>query len=79
MNLSLAEYAANFKNLLYWSKREAVTMEKLTHEQFFTRAIKNCRRDGYKGIHTVYSGVNQAFREYFGKDADPVAAVNKLM
>ena len=30
----------------------------------------------YKGIHSVYSGFNQAFREYFNKD--PVETTTKL-
>jgi hypothetical protein len=53
--------------------------EKLAHKDFFERAIKKCRKEGYKGIHTVYSGVNNAFRQYYGKDADPIVAVNALI
>ena len=40
------------------------------------RAIKKLRKPPYKGIHTVYSGFNQAFKEYF--DKNPVEATNKL-
>jgi hypothetical protein len=53
--------------------------EKISDVLFFTRAIKNCRKEGFKGIHTVYSGVNNAYRQYHGKEKDPVAAVNKLI
>lgn len=35
-------------------------------------------REPSAGIHTVYSGFNAAFRAYFGKDADPVAATTAL-
>jgi hypothetical protein len=58
---------------------------KLSHEEFFRKAIPALRkvntRTGkpYLGIHSVFSGVNDAFRKYFGKDADPIAAVNKLV
>lgn len=51
--------------------------EKLTHEEFIRKAILSLRQEGYKGIHSVYSGFNEAFREYFGSE-DPVKAVNAL-
>lgn len=38
---------------------------KLSEEEFIRRAIKKLRGK-YKGIHTVYSGFNQAFKQYFG-------------
>jgi hypothetical protein len=50
--------------------------ENLTEYEFVARAIKKLRRPPYKGIHSVYSGFNQAFREYFNKD--PVEATRKL-
>ena len=34
------------------------------------------RKDPYRGIHTVYSGFNEAFRKYFG--ANPVEATARL-
>ena len=37
---------------------------KLSEEEFVRRAIKKLRGN-YKGIHTIYSGFNQAFRDYF--------------
>lgn len=49
---------------------------KLTPEQFTLLAIERLRKNGYKGIHTVYSGFNDAFRSYFG--SDPVAATQAL-
>lgn len=49
---------------------------KLTVEEFTKRAIEKLRKPPYKGIHTVISGFNGAFREYFG--ADPVAATKAL-
>ncbi len=50
--------------------------KRLSEEEFVVRAIKRLRKPPYKGIHTVYSGFNQAFREYFGKD--PKDATNRL-
>jgi hypothetical protein len=43
---------------------------KLGKEEFVVRAIKKLRGK-YRGIHTVYSGFNEAFRQYFGEDPRP--------
>jgi hypothetical protein len=52
-------------------------MEKKTSEpEFFIRAVKNLRKPPYKGIPSVYSGFNQAFKEYFKKG--PVEVTTKL-
>lgn len=51
---------------------------KLSEEQFVLLAIEKLRKGGYRGIHTVYSGFNQAFRNHFGDGADPVGATNRL-
>lgn len=51
--------------------------KKLTVEEFVLLAIEKLRKPKYKSIHAVYSGFNQAFRQYFpGKD--PVKEVQKL-
>ncbi len=52
------------------------TTAKLSEEEFVRRAILRLRRPPYKGIHSVYSNFNEAFRRYFGKD--PVEATNRL-
>ena len=51
--------------------------KKLTEYEFVARAIKKLRKPPYKWIHSVYSGFNQAFREYFNRD--PVEATSKLV
>lgn len=51
--------------------------EKLSQEEFIKKAVVSLRKEGYKGIHTVYSGFNEAFKKYFD-GADPVQATNKL-
>ncbi len=51
--------------------------EKLTHEEFIKKAIVSLRKEGYKGIHTVYSGFNNAFKKYF-EGSNPVDATNAL-
>lgn len=51
--------------------------KKLTEKEFVTTAIVKLRKEGYRGIHAVYSGFNDAFRKYFG-DADPAVATKKL-
>lgn len=50
--------------------------KKLTEEEFFVQAIKKLRKEPFRGIHSVYSGFNEAFRKYFG--TDPVKATNRL-
>ncbi len=50
---------------------------KISETKFVVKAVKKLRVPPYKGIHSVYSGFNQAFREYFRKD--PVEAVNRLV
>jgi hypothetical protein len=50
--------------------------KKLTEEEFVIQAIKKLRKEPYRGIHSVYSGFNEAFRKYFG--TNPVEATTKL-
>lgn len=51
--------------------------ERLSHEAFIRKAIVSLRKEGFKGIHTVYSGFNEAFKKYFPGD-DPVETTNAL-
>jgi hypothetical protein len=50
--------------------------KRLTEEEFVIQAIKKLRKEPYRGIHSVYSGFNEAFRKYFG--TNPVEATSKL-
>jgi hypothetical protein len=50
--------------------------ERMNHEEFIKKAIVTLRKEGYKGIHTVYSGFNEAFKKYF--DDDPIKVTNQL-
>ncbi|MBI4527807.1 MAG: hypothetical protein HY695_28755 [Deltaproteobacteria bacterium] len=49
---------------------------KLTPAEFVKKAILSLRKEPYKGIHSVYSGFNNAFRDYFSED--PVKWTNQL-
>lgn len=50
---------------------------KYNHEEFFKLAIVRLRNTSKSsGIHTVYSGFNQAFREYFKED--PIKVTQEL-
>ena len=49
---------------------------KLNEEEFVLQAIKKLRKDPFRGIHSVYSGFNEAFRKYFG--TNPVEATSRL-
>ena len=49
---------------------------KLTEEEFVVQAIKKLRKEPFRGIHSVYSGFNEAFRKYFG--TNPVEATSAL-
>lgn len=51
--------------------------EKLNYQEFVTKAIVSLRKEGYKGIHSVYSGFNEAFKKYF-EGENPVEVTNKL-
>ena len=51
--------------------------KKLTEEEFVVQAIKKLRKDPYRGIHSVYSGFNEAFRKYFG--TNPIEATTRLV
>jgi hypothetical protein len=49
----------------------------LTPEEFTLRAIERLRKPPYKCIHSVYSGFNKAFREYFPR-LDPIEVTQQL-
>ena len=49
---------------------------KLSEEEFVVRAIKKLRKPPYKGIHTVFSGFNDAFKRYFG--TNPIETTQRL-
>ena len=53
---------------------------KLSEQEFVLAAIKaaHAKTPKYDGCHTVYSGFNAAFREYYGEGSDPVAATTRL-
>lgn len=53
------------------SKTPAPSAAKMTHREFVERSIKALVSPGYTRIHVVYSGFNDAFREYFGEDPRP--------
>jgi hypothetical protein len=50
---------------------------KLSPEEFVTLAIDRLRLENYKGIHSVYSGFNEAFKSYFD-GANPIDATGEL-
>jgi hypothetical protein len=50
--------------------------KKLTEEEFVLQGIKKLRKEPFRGIHSVYSGFNEAFRKYFG--TNPVEATSRL-
>ena len=51
--------------------------EKLTQAEFVKKAIVSLRKNPYKGIHSVYSGFNEAFRAYFNED--PIKWTNQVI
>ena len=50
---------------------------KLSPEEFVKLAIARLRLENYRGIHTVYSGFNDAFKSYFD-GANPIDATGEL-
>ncbi len=51
--------------------------EKLNQEEFVKKAIVSLRKEGFKGIHTVYSGFNDAFKKYYAGE-NPIEATSRL-
>jgi len=51
--------------------------DKMSYEEFVKKAVVSLRKEGYKGIHSVYSGFNNAFKKYFDGE-NPVEVTNKL-
>jgi len=47
-----------------------------SEEEFVIEGIKRLRKDPYKGISSVFSGFNEAFRRHFNKD--PVECTSKM-
>jgi len=50
---------------------------KIGPEEFIKLAIARLRLENYKGIHSVYSGFNEAFKTYF-EGANPIDATGEL-
>lgn len=50
---------------------------RMSEEEFVINAIKRLRKPPYKGIHSVFSGFNEAFRRYFG-GKNPVETTQRL-
>jgi hypothetical protein len=50
---------------------------KLSPEEFVKLAIGRLRLENYKGIHSIYSGFNEAFKTYFD-GANPIEATDEL-
>ena len=59
------------------SMNDLPSLGDLTPEEFVLKAIERLRVPPYKGIHTVFSGFNEAFREYFPL-LDPVDFTTQL-
>lgn len=51
--------------------------KKISPEDFVRQAVLKLRSNPYMGIHSVYSGFNEAFKKYFSGD-DPVRFTNRL-
>ena len=58
---------------------KAKKSELMTHEEFVLAGIKNLRKEGFMGIHAVYSGFNAAMRDYYGIDTKEVVKVTKQL
>lgn len=58
--------------------RKAKAVKKMSYEEFVTKAITALRTEKSKGIHSVYSGFNGAFKEYYGADVDVIDVTRTL-
>jgi len=51
--------------------------KRLAYTEFVRLAIETLRTGRFKGIHSVYSGFNEAFRVYY-EGEDPIRATTEL-
>jgi hypothetical protein len=51
--------------------------KKLTPEEFVSLAIVKLRDGRFKGVHSVFSGFNEAFKLYFAGE-NPIEATNRM-
>ena len=58
--------------------KKATSEERLTPEAFVLQAIVALKTEKFKGVHVVRSGFNQAFRDYFGDEADPIETTTQM-
>jgi len=49
----------------------------MSYEEFVILAIQRLRTGNFKGIHSVFSGFNEAFKLYF-RDANPIEITGQL-
>lgn len=61
---------------IFLEDRRMQEEKKLSYEEFIRKSIETLRSPKYKGIHSVYSGFNQAFKEYYGED--PIKVTKQL-
>jgi len=57
---------------------KSTSQGKLGKEEFVKVAILRLRTTKSKGVHTVFSGLNSAYRVYF-EGADPVKDINAMV
>jgi hypothetical protein len=51
--------------------------QSLSEEEFAIEGIKKLRKEPYRGIHSVFSGFNDAYRKHFNKD--PIEFTGKMV
>ncbi len=51
--------------------------KKLSHEEFVSLAILKLRTESFRGIHSVYSGFNEAFKLYY-EGENPIPVTTRL-
>ena len=51
--------------------------QSFSEEEFAIEGIKKLRKEPYKGIHSVFSGFNDAFRKHFNKD--PIELTSRMV
>ncbi len=51
--------------------------DRLSPEEFIRLAVVRLRNGNFKGIHSVYSGFNEAFKKYF-EGTDPVQVTTEF-
>ncbi len=60
-------------------EQPVLVQPEIAPEIFVVRAIEKLQKPPYKGINTVFSGFNMAFKKYYGEGSDPSKVTTEMI